>query len=264
MDLDYRGRPELSDLFIGLYAATAGDKQLPLLLDFYKCYRAIVRGKVESLLLADPAVPASQKAAARKRARAYFKLAEEYARRHVKQRLVLVTGPSGSGKSVLAGVLAARLGCVILSTDMLRRELFGAKPERDALDAGKYAPDARERIYDEIEMQARDFLADGRPVLIDGTYVERRQRAPVIELAREHDARLLVIECSAPEDVIKARQEKRQDEAWTASEGRWQVYVDQKARLEPATELPESQRLSIDTTTALQEQIDAVLSRLTS
>ena len=262
MDLDYRGRPELSDLFVGLYAAAIGDKQLPLLLDFYKCYRAAVRGKVESLLLDDPAVPADQKTAARKRARTYFKLAEDYAKRHTKQRLVLVTGPSGSGKSVLAGVLAARLGCVTLSTDMLRRELFEVTPQREALDAGKYAPEAREHVYDEIESQARDFLADGRPVLIDGTYIERRQRAPVVEMARELKTRLLVVECSAPDDVVEARQKKREGEAWTTSEGRWEVYLAQKAKLEPADELPEAERLSIDTTTPLHDQIEAVLAKL--
>ena len=262
MDLDYRGRPDLSDLFVGLYAAAIGDKQLPLLLEFYKCYRAVVRGKVESLLLDDPAVSKQQKAQARKRARIYFKLAEDYSRRHTKRRLVLVTGPSGSGKSVLAGVLAARLGCVILSTDMLRRELFEVTAEREAIDEGKYAPEARERVYDEIEAQARDFLAAGRPVLIDGTYIERRQREPIVALAREPKARLLVVECTAPDDVVKARQQKREAEAWTTSEGRWQVYVTQKARLEPATELPPSEHLTIDTTAPLDRQIEAVLSSL--
>jgi len=264
MDLDYRGRPELSDLFVGLYAAAIGDKQLPLLLDFYKCYRAIVRGKVESLLLDDPAVSREQKAAARKRARAYFKLAEDYAKRHSKQRLVLVTGASGSGKSVLAGVLAARLGCVILSTDMLRRELFEFSEQRERIDEGKYAPDARERVYDEIETQARDFLANGRPVLIDGTYIERRQREPVVALAREYRTPLLVVLCGAPDEVVRQRQQKREGESWTASEGRWEVYLAQKERMEPPDELPAKERLSIDTTQPLDEQIGAVLEKLAS
>jgi len=262
MDLDYRGRPELSDLFVGLYAAAIGDKQLPLLLDFYKCYRAVVRGKVESLILDDPGVSATQKAGARKRARAYFRLAERYARRGPRKGLVLVSGPSGSGKSVLAGVLAARLGSVVLSTDMLRRELFETAEPREAIDTGKYTPESRERVYDEIERQAADFIAAGRPVLIDGTYVERHQRAPIVELARDSKTRLLVVECTAPDAVIKARQQKREAEAWTTSEGRYEVYLAQKQRLEPATELPESQRLVIDTTTPLDTQIDAVVAKL--
>lgn len=262
MDLDYRGRPELSDLFVGLYAAAIGDKQLPLLLDFYKCYRAVVRGKVESLILDDAGVSAAQKAGARRRARAYFALAERYARRRPRRGLVLVTGPSGSGKSVLAGVLSSRLGSVILSTDMLRRELFDTAGPREALDTGRYAPESRERVYDELERQAEAFLAQRRPVVIDGTYVERRQRAPVVELARRAKTRLLVVECTAPDAVIAARQHRREGEAWTTSEGRYEVYLAQKQRQEPATELPQSDRIVIDTTTPLDAQIAAVVAKL--
>ena len=263
MDLDYRGRAELSDLFVGLYAAAIGDRELPVLLDFFKCYRAVVRGKVESLLLDDPHVRQKQKREARHRARVYFKLAESYAFEKHRQSLVLVSGPSGSGKSVLAGVLAGRLGAVLLSTDVLRRELF-EHPEgrREAMDAGRYAPESRERVYDELRDQAEVFLGQGRSVVVDGTYIERRQRGPILELVRDATTPFLLVECSAPDEVVKARQARREAEAWTTSEGRWEVYLAQKRRMEPAAELQESQRLSIDTTTPLVMQIEAVIGRL--
>jgi aminoglycoside phosphotransferase family enzyme/predicted kinase len=266
MDLDFRGHPDLSDLFVGLFTAASGDKTLPLLLHFYKCYRAVVRGKVESLLLVDPGVPAKQKSAARSRARAYFELAESYAKRRPPHGLTLVSGPSGSGKSVLAGVLAARLGAVLLSTDMLRKELFEASTEaqQEGLDEGRYSEESRARVYEEIAQQSEAFLRDGRPVVIDGTYIERRQRAPVLDVADRARAEILVVECSAPDEVIRERQKQRQGEAWTTSEGRWEVYLAQKARIEPATELQASQRVSIDTTKPLQDQIDAVLAALPS
>jgi aminoglycoside phosphotransferase family enzyme/predicted kinase len=262
MDLDYRGRPDLSDLFVGLYAAAIGDKRLPILLNLFKCYRAVVRGKVDSLLLDDPHVGARQKREASGRARRYFELAETYAGQSLQQQLVLVTGPSGSGKSVLAGVLAARLGSVMLSTDMLRREMFEDERGQAALDSGKYALEARERVYAEIERQAAGFFIEQRPLVIDGTYIERHQREPIVHLARDFGVRLLVVACVAPDEVVKARHEKRQDESWTASEGRWEVYVAQKARLEPATELPDKERIVIDTTEPLDRQIESVLAKL--
>jgi len=262
MDLDYRGRPDLSDLFVGLYAAAVGDKELPLLLDLFKCYRALVRGKVESLLLEDRDVGARQKAEARRRARRYFRLAESYTRRKRRRVLVLVTGPSGSGKSVLAGVLAARLRAVLLSTDMVRRELFAERGRGAQVDAGIYTPEARQRVYGELEREAGAFLAAGRPVVADGTYIERRQREPMERLARAHRARLLVVECWAPDEVVRDRQARREEEAWATSEGRWEVYLAQKARAEPATEVLESQRLAIDTTRPFSEQIEAVEERL--
>jgi predicted kinase len=258
MDLDYRGRPDLSDLFVGLYSAAIGDKELPILLDLYKCYRAVVRGKVESLLLVDPAVGIRQQAAALRRARAYFALAESYARRRRRRSLFLVTGPSGSGKSVLAGTLAARLGAVFLSTDVVRRTLFEERGQGAPLDSGLYAPYARERVYQEVALEAARALGQKRSVIVDGTYIERKQRLAVEGLARKQRARLLVVECYAPDAVVRERQRRRENEPWATSEGRWEVYLAQKARLEPATEVPPSRHVAIDTTRPLTEQLEAI------
>src|SRR5258708_3228288 len=49
MDLDFFGCAHLSRQFQTAYAAAAGDPAMATLLPFYKCYRAYVRGKVESL-----------------------------------------------------------------------------------------------------------------------------------------------------------------------------------------------------------------------
>ncbi|MEM2968044.1 MAG: phosphotransferase [Candidatus Bathyarchaeia archaeon] len=80
MDLDFRGRPDLSEVFIEKYMEYSGDRELPLLLPFYKCYRAYVRGKVVSFKLNDPNVRSEDKDAAKREATAYFKLATTYAK----------------------------------------------------------------------------------------------------------------------------------------------------------------------------------------
>ncbi|MBD3397741.1 AAA family ATPase [Candidatus Micrarchaeota archaeon] len=49
MDLDARGREDLSEVFVGKYLELSGDPNLMKLLDFYKCYRANVRAKVAAL-----------------------------------------------------------------------------------------------------------------------------------------------------------------------------------------------------------------------
>jgi len=48
------------------------------LLNFYKCYRAYVRGKVESFKLDDPYFPQEEKAKVLATAKSYFKLAGSY------------------------------------------------------------------------------------------------------------------------------------------------------------------------------------------
>ncbi len=80
MDLDYQQRGNLANYFIERYVVYCKDQQLLSVLEFYKCYRAYVRGKVISFRLDDPNISAKEKAAAITEAQAYFKLATQYAR----------------------------------------------------------------------------------------------------------------------------------------------------------------------------------------
>jgi aminoglycoside phosphotransferase family enzyme len=81
MDLDYRNREDLSEHLIRAYVGESGDHELMEVLDFYKCYRAYVRGKVESFRLDDPHIPEEEKKGALERAQKYFNLAYQYVQR---------------------------------------------------------------------------------------------------------------------------------------------------------------------------------------
>lgn len=78
MDLDFHRHPDLSRHFADAYVKASDDEELLKLLDFYKCYRAYVRGKVESFQLDDPHISEDQKKKQIAIARRYFELAESY------------------------------------------------------------------------------------------------------------------------------------------------------------------------------------------
>ena len=78
MDIDHYGRADLSRSFVDAYVDWSQDKELLALLDFYKCYRAYVRGKVESFKLDDPHIAEEEKTRVLAIARSYFELAESY------------------------------------------------------------------------------------------------------------------------------------------------------------------------------------------
>jgi hypothetical protein len=80
MDLDHYGEKELSRAFVDAYVEHSRDRGLLALLDFYKCYRAYVRGKVEGFKLDDPLIPEEERKETLAVAREYFRLAESYAR----------------------------------------------------------------------------------------------------------------------------------------------------------------------------------------
>ncbi|MCX6010513.1 MAG: hypothetical protein NTW48_10930 [Chloroflexi bacterium] len=78
MDLDRYQQAGLSRHLVNTYVGLSHDEELLKLLNFYKCYRAYVRGKVESFKLVDPYIPEEEKAKVLTAARSYFQLAKSY------------------------------------------------------------------------------------------------------------------------------------------------------------------------------------------
>lgn len=77
MDLDAFRKPKLSNAFVEEYLFRSQDFDALKLLDFYKCYRANVRAKVNALQLMQP-LPAKEKRHKIKELKKYLELAEEY------------------------------------------------------------------------------------------------------------------------------------------------------------------------------------------
>ena len=78
MDLDRYQQAGLSRHLVNTYVELSHDEELLKLLNFYKCYRAYVRGKVESFKLDDLYIPEEEKAKVLTAARGYFQLAGSY------------------------------------------------------------------------------------------------------------------------------------------------------------------------------------------
>jgi aminoglycoside phosphotransferase family enzyme len=78
MDLDRYGRNDLSQAFVDAYIAITDDEDLHDVLNFYKCYRAYYRGRIESMKLNIPDISEEQAAEVTETAGKYFELAESY------------------------------------------------------------------------------------------------------------------------------------------------------------------------------------------
>jgi len=79
MDLDFHGLADLSVDLIDRFSTASKDTGLIDMLDFYKCYRAYVRGKIGLFTANDPAVDKTVRQASQDAAGQYFRLAEKYA-----------------------------------------------------------------------------------------------------------------------------------------------------------------------------------------
>jgi len=79
MDLDFYGLRDLSNYFIERFSELAQDADLLQVLNFYKCYRAYVRGKIGLFTAHAPEVDQETRKVSLGQASRYFALAEEYA-----------------------------------------------------------------------------------------------------------------------------------------------------------------------------------------
>ncbi len=80
MDLEYNDGAAAAETIAATYAAAANedDDAFARIVQYYKIYRAYVRGKVISFMLDDPEVPKEKKEDAARRAQQYFALAASY------------------------------------------------------------------------------------------------------------------------------------------------------------------------------------------
>lgn len=82
MDLDFHNRRDLSKVFVDAYVEASGDDGLLSLLDFYKVYRAYVRGKVNCFRSEGlEGQEREERVEVVEAAREYFRLAESYIKR---------------------------------------------------------------------------------------------------------------------------------------------------------------------------------------
>ncbi len=262
MDLDHYGRADLAQTFVNEYVVASGDRDLPRILKFYKCYRAYVRGKVESFKLDDPYIPPAEKEAARQTASGYFDLAAFYTR--PRPVLFMMAGVTGTGKSWLAGALARRLGLVVISSDMVRKGLAGipaTEHRYDDFDRGIYSADFTQRTYATMVKRARDALRDGASVVLDATFIRRADRLQATALAAETGADFLAVECVVDEETNREWLALRMTTD-TASDGRLEILGPQQAQFEPLTEIDESRKITVDSARPLDENVRAVMTKL--
>jgi len=249
MDLDFRDRPDLASVLVQRYARAAADPEVLNVIDFYKCYRACVRGKVEGFKLNQAEISAEEKEQARSLARRYFRLACQYAAQEPPPLLLITCGLVATGKTALAQALGEAAGMPVISSDVVRKELAGLAPRErrfEPFGRGIYSPRFSERTYKALLERARAALAEGRSVIVDATFGQRRHRQRARELAQAMGARFLCLECRAEERVIRQRLEERLRAGRDASDARWETYEAQKQVFEPLAELPPAEHMVVD------------------
>lgn len=262
MDLDSRGCGHLGWRLVKTYAEAAGDPEVYVLLDFYKCYRAKVRCKVDCLRLAEGGLGDQERREVRRRAGRYFQLAAGYAAAFSRQTLWVVCGLSGSGKSTIAEAMATRLGARVHRSDEVRKRLFGIAPHEPApadFGEGIYTAAATAKTYEILLQGVREELGQGNSTIADATFGKRGYRDHVRQIAGELGANLMFVECTSPEPILRRRLADRR-EGGVITDARLRHFEAQRRAFEAMNELPESMHIRVGTDAPLAQSLLIVFS----
>ena len=230
MGLDFHNQSILADEICGLYIASAGDKYLSLLHNYHKFLRALIRGKVEGIAANSDSIDAYTKKKNKLNSEIFFELAEKYTLKDNSPIICSIGGLSGSGKSVIAGVIASRIGAVYLSSDVIRKELFKI-PLYEHLENDRssdiYNYEANISVYNELRKQATEFVNQGFSVIIDAAHLLYHERQETITMMKSLsiDSCFLWIESSS--DLIEQRINKRMNSKYYISDADINIYNNQ-------------------------------------
>ncbi|MCJ8501965.1 AAA family ATPase [Desulfatitalea alkaliphila] len=259
MDLDARGFCPMADAFLASYAAATEDSDIYTLIDFYKCYRAMVRLKVNCLRWDQ--VTADQRPALERQIQCYQRLAYSYALRFTRPVLWVVCGMPATGKSTIATALGRRLDAPVIRTDAVRKELFRSKAlasDGASFEAGIYSAHATRLTYGQMLLQAQGYLERRRSVILDATFDQRDRRAEAVRLARDTDAGWIFVECVCAEATVQARLAAREKKPGI-SDARLHHFEQFKARFEALDEMPPARRLRVDTEQPIANNLRDIL-----
>jgi aminoglycoside phosphotransferase family enzyme/predicted kinase len=204
MDLCSRDRPDLGWRFMNGWLAATGDYEGLALLDWYLCYRHLVRAKVDGIRLCQADVAAAERDRLRERIGRHVTQAESTITPR-QPALLLTHGLSGSGKSWLAKRLCTALPAVLLRSDVERKRLFGRGASKDRL----YAAEADDATYRRVMALADDALSHGYTVIVDATFLDRSRRDSFRALADDRGLPGLILDVTAPPDLLMRRVEER-------------------------------------------------------
>jgi aminoglycoside phosphotransferase family enzyme/predicted kinase len=251
MDLDYQNYPHLSSYLIHQYVEATQDTGLLDVLNFYKSYRAYVRGKVIGFQLQDSDIDSGEKDEIIKITRNYFELSRYYASlvmlelTRKKPVVFVVGGLTGTGKSTVAGKIAVDFHAELINTDVVRKEMVGIDKYEQHFnkpDTGLYTPENIQRTYGQVVDHASSCLDQGKNVVLDATFSKQSYRDLVKQMIHKYGVPVVFIQCVCPDAVVKHRLEERLQQK-SVSDGRWEIYCHQKTTFNPMVDEPNYQEM---------------------
>jgi aminoglycoside phosphotransferase family enzyme/predicted kinase len=217
MDLVGHDRKDLAYEFLSRYVEQTGDYAGIRLLPFYAVYRALVRAMVDGLR--GEQQPAQRLAL---NGRLHGRISTALQFMHPKRpSLIIMHGPSGSGKSWLSERLVPLVAAVRLRSDLERKRLADAEPARGAGSAPSsdlYTPTCNDQTYSRLLKCAESCLLGEVSVIVDAAFLNADDRERFKSLAERCGASFVILSCIADKAEMARRIASRAQANADASE----------------------------------------------
>lgn len=259
MDLQSRQQPQLANRFLNSYLEATGDYAGISVLSFYLCYRALVRAKVDALRLEQKNLAPQERAQSLAEFESYLELASSYAK-STTAKLIIMRGMSASGKSTVSQQLLDAAGMIRIRSDVERKRLFdiaATTRAADDIDAGIYTTQASEKTYAKLLELASKVISAGYSVIVDAAFLKYEQRQPFLQLAKSLAVPCVILEVTAPAEVLRQRIIARKNDV---SDAGLAVLEHQLNSWQPLHEEEKKNAVVVDTTEKLQ--IDTMIAAI--
>ena len=263
MDFDFEGRSDLGNLLLRNAAREFGDDGILKVSDFYKCYRAFVRGKVQSIQGISMKTTTLEEHA--EQAARYFRLALRYAVSGSEPFVLAVIGRVGTGKTAVAKQLGNELDLPVFSSDEIRKTLAGIPlTERTAAERRDdvYSEQMTEQTYKELLVKGLTALKTHGGVVLDATFSSQANRELLRQECAKAEVYLQVIELDANTGKIERRLRARDQSVSEISDARLEDFEKLNSAYEPPSELVPG-LIRISTGNAVSDAVKMILLRLT-
>ena len=263
MDLDYEGFPQIAGHLLNAYVNYSKDQNVFVLIDFYKCYRAFVRCKVNCMRLQEAGLSEPNKRELLKETMKYLDLAYRYAVKFTRPTLWVVCGMPGSGKSTISRELSKVFGIKTFHSDVIRKELFGMKPVDPSdipFEEGIYSKGASGLTYGKLLLLGQEEIEKGISVILDATYGNKHHRAEALRMASDKDANIVFVECVLKEKLLKERLSNRKTK-FSVSDARLHHFEYFKKRFEPLNEVGDTMHICVNTEKPLEKCMQQILAK---
>lgn len=136
------------------------------------------------------------------------------------QKLTIVCGLPGAGKTVVAQLVSQMRGAELLRSDVLRK---------DVVMTPTYSDDEKQAVYGEMFKHASRLLIEGHDVVLDAAFNKEANRKKAASLAEVLKADFEIALVTSSEASIRDRLRQREGDE---SDADWQVYKFLKERFE--------------------------------